>query len=105
MDLDEKFGTEKIRRSRHSQKRNTIETNVLTTAVSAAREQVLNTSNEQLNESIISNNNIISLDDDEQMVIPKPNYDAQKPEDVFVFDDSLYLIIIFLLIYFFSFFE
>jgi hypothetical protein len=31
------------------------------------------------------------LDDDEQMIIPKPNYDAQKPEDVFIFDDSLYL--------------
>jgi hypothetical protein len=23
------------------------------------------------------------------MAIPKPNYDAQKPEDVFVFDESL----------------
>jgi hypothetical protein len=28
------------------------------------------------------------------MAIPKPNYDAEKPEDVFVFDDSLYLNII-----------
>jgi hypothetical protein len=50
---------------------------------------VLNTSNEQLNDSSINNDNsIISLDDDEQMAIPKPNYDATKPEEVFVFDDS-----------------
>jgi len=82
-DLDEKFGTEQKRRSVHSKKRNTIETTVLKTAVSAAREQVLNTSNEQLNQSIIS------LDDDEQMAIPKPNYDAKKPEDIFIFDDII----------------
>ncbi|CAF3785788.1 unnamed protein product [Rotaria sordida] len=88
-DLDEKFGTEKKRRSVHSKKRNTIEVNVLETAVSAAREQVLQTSNEQLNETII-NNNISSYNDDEQMAIPKPNYDAQKPEDTFILDDSLY---------------
>ncbi|CAF3382361.1 unnamed protein product [Rotaria sp. Silwood2] len=88
-DLDEKFGTEKKRRSVHSKKRNTIEVNVLETAVSAAREQVLHTNTEQLDETII-NNNISSFNDDEQIAIPKPNYDAQKPEDVFVFDDSLY---------------
>ncbi|CAF1584778.1 unnamed protein product [Rotaria sp. Silwood1] len=87
-DLDEKFGTEKKRRSVHSKKRNTIEVNVLETAVSAAREQVRHTNNEQLNETII-NNNISSFNDDEQMAIPKPNYDAQKPEDVFVLDDIL----------------
>ncbi|CAF0752735.1 unnamed protein product [Rotaria sordida] len=87
-DLDEKFGTEKKRRSVHSKKRNTIEVNVLETAVSAAREQVLQTSNEQLNETII-NNNISSYNDDEQMAIPKPNYDAQKPEDTFILDDIL----------------
>ncbi len=94
-DLDEKFGTEQKRRSVHSKKRNTIETNALKTAVSSAREQVLNTSNE----NII--NNIISLDDDdEQMVIPKLNYDAKKPEDVFIFDDSLYFFFFINRIYF-----
>lgn len=74
----------------HSRKRNTIETAVLETALSSAREQVLNTSSEQLNESLgeKQNNSLIVLDNDEQMAIPKPNYDAQKPEDVFVFDES-----------------
>ena len=86
-DLDEKFGTEKKRRSVHSKKRNAIEANVLETAVSAAREQVVNTSNEQLSESL-NNNSIVSLDTDEQMAIPKPNYDAQKPEEVFQLSDS-----------------
>jgi hypothetical protein len=54
----------------------------------------LNTSDGQLNESPDNNNTIISLDDDEQMTIPKPNYDAEKPGDVFLLDDSLYLNII-----------
>ncbi|UJR31691.1 hypothetical protein I4U23_019172 [Adineta vaga] len=89
-DLDEKFGTEKKRRSVHSKKRNTIEANVLETAVSAAREQVVNINEEQLNESLNNNNNsIISLDNDEQMAIPKPNYDAEKPGDVFHLDDII----------------
>lgn len=74
----------------HSKKRNTIEPTVLKSAVSAAREQVLNTSTEQLNESLTLNNSIISIDDEEQMAIPKPNYSAQKPEEVFVLDDSSY---------------
>ncbi|CAF1203648.1 unnamed protein product [Adineta ricciae] len=87
-DLDEKFGTEKKRRSVHSKKRNAIEANILETAVSAAREQVVNTSNEQLSESL-NNNSIISLDTDEQMAIPKPNYDAQKPEEVFQLSDII----------------
>ncbi|CAF0726263.1 unnamed protein product [Adineta steineri] len=87
-DLDENFGSERKRRSVHSKKRNTIEVNVLETAVSAAREQVRNTSDEQLNESS-HNNAMISLDDDEQVALPKPNYDAQKPEDVFVLDDII----------------
>ncbi|CAF1495838.1 unnamed protein product [Rotaria magnacalcarata] len=88
-DLDEKFGTEKKRRSVHSKKRNTIEVSVLATAVSAAREQVLNTTtNEHLNESLF-NNSIVSFNDDDQLALPAPNYDAKKPEEVFVFDDIL----------------
>lgn len=55
--------------------------------MSAAREQVLNTSAGQLNDTSTS---LMSMEDDEeQMALPKPNYDAEKPEDVFVFDDSL----------------
>lgn len=36
------------------------------------------------------NSSITSLNDDEQNAIPTPNYEAQKPEDVFVLDDSTY---------------
>lgn len=91
-DLDKNFASEKKRRSVHTKERNTIKATVLGTAMSAAREQVLNASQDQLNESTTSNNNVsglISLDeDDDQVCIPKPNYDAQKPEDVFHLDDS-----------------
>ena len=92
-DLDEKFGSEKKRRSVHSKKRNTIENSALETAVSAARDQILNTSNGQLNESLQNHhhdNHTISLNVDEQMTMPTPNYDAQKLEEVFGLDDSLY---------------
>lgn len=87
-DLDEKFGTEQKRRSVHTKKRNTIETSILKNAVSSAREQVLNTSAEQLNESL-NNNSLIVLDADEQLALPKPNYQAEKPEDVFTFDEII----------------
>ena len=60
------------------------------TAVSAAREQVLNTSAGQLNETMdTSTTSLIALDDEQLMTIPKPNYAAQKPEEVFAFDESL----------------
>ena len=70
--------------------RNTIKANVLEAAMSTAREQVHNASQEQLNESANDNNasTLITLDDDDQVSIPKPNYDAQKPQDVFHLDDS-----------------
>lgn len=89
-DLDEKFGTEKKRRSVHAMKRNTIETGVLQAAVSAAREQV----NIQAQESDVDksdNHNISVLDDqDQDGSIPKPNYAAEKPEDVFNLDEGLF---------------
>lgn len=71
----------------HSKKRNTIEANVLENAVAAAREQVIHIQEEPLNSSL-NNGSIMSIDTDEQMAIPKPNYDAQKPEEVFVLGES-----------------
>lgn len=57
--------------------------------MSAAREQALNAStNEQLNESYNGNNLSLISEDDEHTAIPKPNYEAKKPEDVFLLDES-----------------
>lgn len=90
-DLDEKFGTEKKRRSVHSKKRNTIEIGALQTAVSSAREQVLNTTQDQLNDTSI-NHDISTIDvHDEQAAIPRPNYAAEKVEDAFNLDESSFV--------------
>ena len=61
---------------------------MLQTAVSSAREQVLNTTEEQLNDSSI-NHEISTIDDQEETAaIPRPNYAAQKPEEAFNLDES-----------------
>lgn len=57
------------------------------TALSAAREQVLNTSAGQLDEKMDISTSLVALDD-EHMTIPKPNYAAEKPEEVFASDES-----------------
>jgi hypothetical protein len=56
--------------------------------VSAAREQVLHASEEQSNTNSIEPFMSFMDDHNEQLTIPKPNYDADKPEHVFNLDES-----------------
>ncbi|CAF0752516.1 unnamed protein product [Didymodactylos carnosus] len=87
--LDVQFGTEKKRRLVHSKQRNEIQSNVLESAVSSAREQVLSTINAAADTSSFEHQMSSCSVSDEAQTLPVPNREAKTPAEVFRLDDII----------------